>query len=369
MQVKWSKLHIDENELNNLIEVVKSGWMSSGPKVKEFEDRIAGYVGVKHAIAVNSGTAALDVALKCLKIQPADEVIVPAMTYIATAHAVCYQGAIPIFADIDPRTFTIDPEKIEEKITKKTKCIIPVDYAGQGPDYDRIRKIAQKHHLYVVEDGAPGLFGKYKGKPLCSMGDISITSFHVAKIVSTIEGGMIFTNNDEYNRMARIIRWQGEDPNKKYYHPMLGFNFRMTDLHAAIGLAQTEPKRVAELLKRRHLAVDYYNQQLKKDPRITLPYVSPYNEHSWFLYPILLQHRDSINSYLLEQDIAVNVSWPLPVYHQEFYRQFAKEPCPVAERMTNQVMCLPLYYGITRQEQDYVVKHLFDAIEKFSKQP
>lgn len=359
-------MYFDDDEMKNVVEVIKSRWVGTGPKVKEFEARMAQYVGVKHAIATSNGTAALDVAFKCLEIQPGDEIIIPALTYIATAHAVCYQGAVPVFADIDPRTFTIDPADIERKITRKTRCIIPVDYAGQGPDYDRVLAIARKHKLFVVEDGAPGLCGEYKGKKLCSFGDLAITSFHIAKIFTTVEGGMVFTNSDEYDRRARIIRWQGEDPDHKYIHPLLGFNHRMTDLNAAIGLAQTTAERIKNVLASRKQGADYYFSRLRGVPNITLPHVAPDVTHPWFLFPVLVPNRDKVQAMLLEKGIRVNVSWPLAVYQQEPYKKFKREACPVAERVTREVMCLPLFYQISREEQDYVIEHLQAVLEKCS---
>lgn len=364
MQIPWSKLYFDDDELNNVIEVVKSRWVSTGPKVEEFERRLADYVGVKYAVAVSSGTAALDIALKILGITPEDEVIIPAMTYIATANAVSYQNATPVFADIDPKTYTIDPADIESRITSRTKCIIPVDYAGHAADYDRIGKIARQHNLFIVEDGAPGLCGQYKDRMLCSFGDMAITSFHVAKIFTTVEGGMIFTDNKEYYEKARIIRWQGEDPNHKYHHPLVGFNYRMTDLHAAIGLAQTSPRRIEKVLASRRQAADYYRARLRGIPSVTLPYVSPDCVHPWFLFPILIPNRDKIQQYLFDKDIKANVSWPLVIYRQEPYRKFKKTPCPVSERITNEILCLPLFYQISREEQDCVIEQLLAGLEK-----
>lgn len=364
--IPWSKFYYDEDEKKQVLEVFETGWFSSGPKVEEFEKRMAAYVGVKYAVAVSTGTAALDIALKIVGVKRDDEVIIPAMTYIATANAVCYQDATPVFADIDPKTYTICPQEIEKLITPRTRCIIPVDYAGHAADYDAINAIARKHKLAVVEDGAPGLCGSYKGKKLCSFGDIAITSFHVAKIFSTIEGGMLFTNNEEYYKKARIIRWQGEDPKKKYYHPLVGFNYRMTDLHAAIGLAQTSAKRIAAVLESRRTGAEYYLKRLAGVPGITLPYVSPDCEHPWFLFPTLVNNRDAIQQFLLEKGVKANVSWPLPVYKQEAYEKYQHYDCPVTEKVTSSVLCLPLYFKITKDDQDYVIETLLAALEKFS---
>lgn len=362
MKVPWSKLFLNEDELNGVIDVIKSNWLSMGPKVKEFEEKMASYVRIKHAIAVNSGTAALDIALKVLGITSNDEVIVPAMTYIATANAVLYQHAIPVFADIDTRTFNIDPDDVKRKITSKTKCIIPIDYGGQSADYERLEQIAQENNLFLVEDGAPGLGGEYKGKKICSFGDIAITSFHAAKNFTTVEGGMIFTNNDEYAKKARVIRAQGEDPDNKYHHPVLGHNFRMTDINAAIGLAQTA--RMEKVLSSRRRAAEYYISKLRDYKSITIPYVKTDCVHAWFLFPILISNRDKVKNYLFEKDITANVSWPMPVYDQKIYKPFKKGICPVAEEITKKNLCLPMYYQITREEQDYVIEHLIDAVER-----
>lgn len=361
MQVPWAMPYINGEELNEIIETVKSGWLSMGPRVERFEQIISEFIGVKHCIAVNSGTAALDIALKVLDIQPGDEVIVPAFTYIATANSVLYQHAVPVFADVDPRTYTLDSNDVIRKITSKTKCLLPVDYAGQAADFDALREIAIKHHLHIVEDGAPGFGGEYKGRKLCSLGDVSIASFHMAKIFTTVEGGMVFTNDDELAKLARMIRSQGEDPNRKYYHPILGHNYRMSDLHAAVGLAQM--KRIKEILSKRAELSLYYTEHLKDCSGIIIPHVAEGNKHAWFLYPILVNNRDVVKNYLSEKGISINVSWPLPVYEQEFYKQLKTEPCRVTEDITKKILCLPLYYTMKQDEQDYVIDCLKRAVE------
>lgn len=364
MKIPWSKLYLDEKELNGVINVVKSGWLSMGPKVQEFEGRMANYVGVKHAIAVSSGTAALDIALKLLGINDDDEVIVPAMAYIATANSVLYQHAVPVFADIDSRTFNIDPDDVKKKITEKTKCIIPIDYGGQSADYEKLKKIAYENNIYIVEDGAPGLGGEYKGKKLCSFGDISTTSFHVAKNFTTIEGGMIFTNNDEYDKKARIILSQGEDPGRKYHHIFLGHNYRMTDINASIGIAQTS--RIEKVLDSKREAAKYYISKLCNHNSIVIPHVKDDCVHAWFLFPILISNRDKVKDYLAEKGIGTNVSWPIPIYDQEIFKPFKKEKCLVAEEITKKILCLPIFYKISKEEQDYVVEHLINAVERFT---
>lgn len=364
MKIPWANPYFSEGELDEVIDTVKSTWLTMGPKVRQFEDKISNFIGVKHCVAVNSGTAALDVALKVLNIQPGDEVIVPAMTYIATANAVLYQHATPIFVDVDEKTYNMDPNDVMRKVTGKTKCILPIDYGGQGADFDALREIADEHNLYLVEDGAPGFGGEYRGKKLCSLGHISITSFHAAKVITTVEGGMLLTDNAQWDRIARIVRSQGEDPDRKYLHPYLGHNYRMTDLHAAVGLAQIA--RIKEVLKKRAALAEYYTKNLKGIKSITTPYVAPGNKHAWFLYPVLVEHRDAVRQYLADNGIGTNVSWPVPVYKQPFYQKYAKGECPVAERITKTILDLPIYYTMTTKEQDYVIENIRAAMGKLT---
>jgi len=363
VKIPWANPYFSDEELDEVVDTVKSTWLTMGPKVKQFEHKIADFIGVKHCIAVNSGTAALDVALKVLDIQPGDEVIVPAMTYIATANAVLYQHATPVFADINEKTYNVDPSDVVKKITGKTKCILPIDYGGQGADFEKLRGIADKYNLYLVEDGAPGFGGEYRGKRLCSLGHISITSFHAAKVFTTVEGGMLFTDNDEWARIARIIRSQGEDPDRKYYHPYLGHNYRLTDLHAAIGLAQIT--RIKEVLGKRAALAEYYTKNLTGIKSITTPYVASGNKHAWFLYPIRVEHRDAVKQYLADHGIGTNISWPMPVYRQPLYQRYAGDECPVAERVAKTILNLPMYHTMTTAEQDYVIENIRAAVNKF----
>ncbi len=360
MQVPWAKLYLGPEEVEAVNECFETGWVSMGNKVLEFERKMAERVGVRYAIAVNSGTAALDAALKCLNVAPGDEVIVPAFAYIATANCVLYQHAIPVFADIDPLTFNIDPADVKRKISPKTKGIIAIDYGGHPAEFDELQKISKDNNLFLIEDGAPGLGGSYKGKKLCSFGDIAITSFHAAKIFTTIEGGMIFTDNEEVDRKSRIIRSQGEDPNRKYHHPLLGHNFRMTDINAAIGLAQTS--RMEEVLSNRAEAARFYTEHLHELPEVVVPTVLQDCTHAWFLYPVLIPRRDSVREILEAKGIGTNVFWPLAVYDQETFRHYKREICPVAEETTKKVLCLPLFYGITEKELSYVCQGLKEAL-------
>ncbi|NQU99168.1 MAG: DegT/DnrJ/EryC1/StrS aminotransferase family protein, partial [Parcubacteria group bacterium] len=237
--IQVSKPSLGREELNNVMEAIKSSWISSkGKFITEFEENFAEYCGVKYGIATANGTVALHLALKALKISKGDEVIVPDLTFIATANVVTYCNAKPIFIDSNPDYWCIDPEKIEEKITTKTKAIIPVHLYGHPCDMDAITKIAKKYGLYVIEDAAEAHGAGYKGKKVGSFGDISCFSFYGNKIITTGEGGMCLTNNQKLAERMKILRDHGMSPDKRYWYDVIGFNYRMTNIQAAIGVAQ-----------------------------------------------------------------------------------------------------------------------------------
>jgi len=360
MKIPWVRPYIGTEEWEAVKGCFEANWLSMGDKVKEFEGLMSNLVQSTYAIAVNSGTAALDIALNLIGVKEGDEVIIPALSYIATGNAVLYQKATPIFADVDPHTYTISPESVQQKITCKTKAVIVIDYAGLTVDYDALRDVLKDKEISLIEDAASGLGGKYKGKPLCSRGDIGITSFHMAKIFTSVEGGMLFTEEEKFDRMARMIRSQGENPSLKYFYPVIGHNYRMSDLHAAIGLEQV--KRFEIILKRRQEIANYYSKALSEIKGIVVPKVSEGNKHAWFLYSILVPRRDEVALRLKEKGIETNVCWPTPIYEQEIYRKYFKEECPCAKRVTESVLCLPIYYEMTETEQDYVIRHLKDSI-------
>ncbi|TAJ10905.1 MAG: aminotransferase class I/II-fold pyridoxal phosphate-dependent enzyme [Nitrospirae bacterium] len=366
-KIPWAIPYIGEEEQNEVADTVRSAWVTMGPKVARLEREMAAYVGVKYAVAVSSGTAALDVALKVLHIGPGDEVIVPALTYIATANAVLYQHATPVLADVDPTTFNLDPEDVRRRITPRTKCIMPIDYGGQSADYDALGRIAREHGLALVEDGAQSLGGEYKGRRLCSFGVMSTVSFHAAKVITSVEGGMVLTDDEKLADLARVLRNQGEDPVNKYHHAVLGHNYRMTDLHAAVGLAQF--RRLNEVLRRRAEIADFYTKRLTGlEGKLTLPAVAPERRHAWFFYPVLLHNRDEVVGYLKEKGIDTRIAWPLPIHKQPLYRSFFEGArFPVAERLADSVLNLPLYYEMSEEEAQYVVMHLKDAVTRAGK--
>jgi len=360
--VPWARPYFGSEERARLLEVFESGWLSQGRVVRELEERVEKLTSSAYCLAVNSGTAALDIALKLFGVRPGDEIVVPAFSYIASATCVLYQGATPVFADVDPVTYTLDPADVRRVITPRTRGIVAVDYAGQAPPWDELRAIASERGLFVVEDAAPSLGGRYRGRSLGTLGDVGITSFHVAKTFSAVEGGMVFTEREDLCRTAAMIRSQGESPTEKYWHPVLGHNYRMSDLHAAVGLAQLE--RYEEVLRSRADAAARYTAQFRGMADVRVPEVAPDNEHAWFLYPVLVPNRDAVRRELRERGIETNVSWPRPIYDQLPFAPFRQRTCPVSERICREVLCLPLYYGMTADEQELVVKALGEAVER-----
>lgn len=361
-KVPWARPYFGSAEVDMVSNTLATGWLSQGEKVRALEERLRELTDAPFTVAMNSGTAALDVALKLMGVQPSDEVLVPAFAYIASVNCVLYQGARPVFVDIDPRTFNLSVASARERITSSCKGMVIIDYAGQAAAWDELRSFAKEYGLFLVDDAAPALGGRYRGKALGTLGDVGVTSFHAAKTFTTVEGGMLFLHDSKLDSRARRIRSHGESPEVKYRHLELGHNYRMTDLHAAVGLAQFS--RYYEVLTDRARAASYYSEHLKDITGITIPQVLPGNEHAWFLYPILVEQRDQVRDRLAEMGIDTNISWPYPAYEQPYLKRYYSSPCPVTEEVCRKVLCLPLYYGITQAEQDYIVSSIEQALSE-----
>ena len=269
IKIPWAKPDIGNEELLEIKKSFKSNWLTQGPKVKLLEKKLAKYFGAKYAVAVSNGTAALDIAYKAIGIKQGDEIIMPAISYFSTASMVSYQKAIPVFVDIKENDINIDPLKIEKAITKKTKAISFIDYGGNPADFPEIKKIAKKYSLKIIQDGAQSIGGKRFKKPIGALGDISTTSFHMAKILSTVEGGMILTNNKKYYKEILIRRSHGEKKAGDYIHNVLAQNARMTDIQASIGLAQY--RKLNFFLRSRRKVAKTYNNYFKDIKNVTLP--------------------------------------------------------------------------------------------------
>lgn len=295
------------------------------------------YVGSPHAIAVSNGTAALDVALKLLNVGPGDEVLVPAFTYIATANSVLFNHAKPVFVDVDD-TLCIDPRKIEAAITPKTKVVVVVDQGGNPCDYDPLLAVTNRHGIPVVVDGAQSLGSIYKGRKCCTHGKVNTTSFHAAKILTTVEGGMLFVEEPALAERARSLRNQGET-GKKYVHDYLGFNYRMTDLSAAFGVRQVG--RFEDTLLRRRRLVDLYREALAG--AVEFPREIPGTRSCYFLFIILVDCRDALADFLHSHGIDTRITYPMPINKQPVYSDYRNEEYPCSERACKRALSLPLY--------------------------
>lgn len=351
-----SKPALIGKEKEYVLDCLESSWISSNGKYIElFESRFAEYMGVKHALSCCNGTVALHLALLALGIGLGDEVIVPTLTYVATANAVKYTGATPVFADSESDTWNIDPEKIEEFITNKTKAIIPVPLYGHPCDMDAIMDISRKHGLYIVEDAAEALGAEYKGRKCGSIADISIFSFYGNKTLTTGEGGMVVTNDDALAEMVRLLKGQGMDQKRRYWFPVVGYNYRMTNIEAAIGLAQLE--NIGKFLEKRRLIAMWYSENLKDIPGITLPVEKDYALHSYWMYTILIEdgfgkNRDEVIELLQRNGVETRpVFYPMhvmPVYKEDSDR------LKCAEGIALKGINLPTFYELTNEDVEFI---------------
>jgi perosamine synthetase len=365
-KISWFKPNIGKEELKQIHSSFKSNWLTQGPKVKEFEKKMASYCKAPYAVAVSNGTTAIDIALKAINIKQGDEVILPAMSYFSTASMISYQNATPVFVDIDKDTFNIDTKKIQKAINKKTKAVMFIDYGGNPSDIDKIISIAKKNNIQVLQDGAQSLGGLYKGRPTGANAKISTMSFHMAKIMSCVEGGMVFTHSKKLYEDIKMRRSHGENKPGDYKHNILGTNARMTDLNAGIGLAQF--KKLNYFIKQRKKIAKYYDSLIKDINEISKIKTIPFSSNSYFFYPILLKNRDKIAKRLKSHyGIDTRVAYSLPIYNQAIYKKklnkYKKFPCPVAEKITKTILNLPMYPALKFSEIKYIVNSLKQEIK------
>ena len=357
IKVPIAKPIIGEEDIENVVEVLKSGMIAQGPKVMEFEEKFANWIGAKYGIATNSGTSALHVALLACGIGEGDEVITTPFTFIAT-------GATPVFADIDLDTYTIDPDKIEDLITDKTKAILPVQLYGQAADMDKIREIAEKHDLKIIEDAAQAHGAEYNGEKVGTLGDMACFSFYPTKNMTTSEGGMITTDDEELAKKAQMFRAHGAS--ERYHHDEIGYNFRMTDIAAAIGLAQL--KVIDEFNDKRISNANYLNEQLKDVEGIVTPKSPDNYKHVYHQYTILVEkgNRDEWVEFLTNKGIGTGIHYPIPLYNQPIYKKLGIEgDCPLAEKAADNVISLPVHPSLTKEDLDLVVDAVKEASAKF----
>lgn len=341
-----SKPEIGKEEIEAVTEVLQSGMLAQGEVVEEFEDKFAAYIGTDYAIATNSGTSALHTALASVGINSGDEVITTAFSFFATASCVLMQNATPVFVDINPKTYNIDPSKIEAKLSERTRAIIPVHLYGQPCEMSEILKIAKEHNLVVIEDAAQAHGAEYKATKVGSIGDIGVFSFYSTKNIITGEGGMITTNNEEIAERARMIRNHGQT--KRYFHDCLGYNYRMTNIAAAIGLVQL--KKIDMLNLKRMSNARYYGEQfnLKK------PYVSQNVKHVFHQYTIRVKDREKFIAHLERHGVGYGIYYPVPLPSQPLFN--SEGAFPEAELASKEVVSIPVNPSLKRADVEKVVK-------------
>jgi dTDP-4-amino-4,6-dideoxygalactose transaminase len=352
--INISQPHIGEDEKAAVLQVLESGQLAQGPRVKEFEEQFAVWSGTKFAVATSSGTTALHVALLAHGIGEGDEVITTPFSFIASANCVLYTGARPVFVDIEPDYFMIDPAAIEKAITPKTKAILPVHLFGQAADMDPIAELAKKYNLAIIEDACQSHGAKYHNKTVGAWGT-ACYSFYPTKNMTTIEGGMITTNDPDIADRARLIRNHGSP--KRYLHTSLGYNFRMTDLQAAIGLVQL--KLVDEWNHRRQANAGYLTAKLTGLPGIQPPRVREGSEHVFHQYTIRSESRDSLLEKLTQKGIGSGVYYPIPIHQQPLYKELGFDvDLPVAEAASLQVLSIPVHPGLNQSNLNEIVASL-----------
>lgn len=371
--IPYGRQTIEEDDIQAVVDVLRSDYLTTGPKIAEFEKMVADYVGAKYAVAISNGTSALHAVCFAAGIQPGDEVITTPLTFAASSNCVLYCGGTPVFADVDPKTYNIDPEDIRRKITDKTKAIIAVHLAGQPCDMDEIHKIAKEHDLLIIEDGAHALGSVYKGKKVGTLSDMTTFSFHPVKPITTGEGGMIVTDNEEFYKKMMLFRSHGitRDENLMtrndgpwFYQQLdLGYNYRITDIQCALGCSQM--KKLDRFLARRKEIVARYNEAFADCENIITPYQLPDTESGWHLYIVQVKNCDrrKVFEALREQGIAVNVHY-IPVYMHPYYQEHGYKDvhCKNAEEIYSHILSLPLYPTLTKEQQEYVIETLKHVI-------
>lgn len=373
-----ARASLQQEELSAVQEVLKSGWLTTGAKVKEFEENMQQYLNCKKAIGLTSCTGGLHIALAALNIKPEDEVIVPTYTFAASAHVVAWLGAKPVLVDVEKDTFNIDPQRIEKAITSKTKAIMPVHFAGHSCDMDAITNLAKKHHLFVIEDAAHAIGTEYKGTKIGNFGDATVFSFYVTKTMTTAEGGMIVTNNEELGKKLKRFSYFGVDKDAfnrysekgTWYYEIvdLGYKYNMDNVQGALGVEQL--KKIESFIQKRRILAQHYTKLLKKIPGIIPPTEKAYTRHSYHLYPILIEpervslNREQFINKLKEWNIGSSVHF-IPLHLHPYYQKvygYKKGDFPVAEDLYDREISLPLFPDMTLQDVEYVVECIKEII-------
>lgn len=365
MNIPLAQPDITDLEKRYVLDVLSTPNLSLGPKVAEFEEALADRAGVKHAVAVNSGTSALHLIVQALGIGPGDEVITTPFSFVASSNCILFEKAKPVFVDIDPMTLNIDPSQVENAITARTKAILGVDVFGQPADWDALRRVAVQHDLLLIEDSAEAIGAEYKGRRAGGLGDAGIFSFYPNKQVTTGEGGAVLTDDEAIARFCRSVRNQGRSEHAEWLeHERLGYNYRISDINCALGLAQMQ--RLDEILAARARVADMYNQRLAHISGVTIPYVAPEVKMSWFVYVIRLaeeyqqEHRDHLIKSLRQEGIGCRDYFPT-IHLSTLYRQlfgYSEGAFPVTESVAARTIALPFHNRLSEKEVDEVVSTL-----------
>lgn len=355
-----AKPAIGAEEEKAVLEVLNSGMLAQGERVKQFEEKFAGYVETKYAVATNNGTAALHTALLAAGIESCDEVITTPFSFIATANAILYCGAKPVFADIDEKTFNIGAEEIKEKLTGKTKALLLVHLYGQTCEMSALSEICEDHKLKLIEDACQAHGAEYRKKKAGSFGDCAAFSFYPTKNMTTGEGGMVATNDRKIAEKARAIRDHGSS--RKYHHEILGYNYRMTEIAAAMGIEQL--KKIDALNQKRIRNAQVLTKGIQKIRGLVLPYILPDVKHVFNQYTIRVTKefclsRDELAGELNEKGIKAGVYYPLPIHRQVLYRRLGyKEKLPEAEKASKEVLSLPVHPSVSEKELQFIISSI-----------
>lgn len=358
--------YIGEEDAQAVYEVVKSGWISMGKKVRELEDFVCDYIGVKHAVTFNNGTSSLHAALLAVGVESGDEVLVPTLSYISSANTILFCGATPVFCDAEPKTFNVTAVELQRRATSKTKAVMTVDLKGLPADYDSIMEFSQNNNIPIVSDSAESFGAVYKQKRVGGQCPIHSFSFFANKNITMGEGGMITTNDDELADKCRVVRNQGQS--ERYVHVVVGNNYRPTDYAAALGLEQV--KRIEWIMEEKQKIAEYYNKAFKNHPLIEIPYVPEYaTRHSWYMYCLTLAEsidRDKVVNILKENGVDSRLSFP-PIHLQPIYREmfgYKEGDFELSEKIFSRFIDIPCWVNMGKARMERVIEYVFDAVEK-----
>ncbi|MCL5958532.1 MAG: UDP-4-amino-4,6-dideoxy-N-acetyl-beta-L-altrosamine transaminase [Chloroflexi bacterium] len=377
----YGRQQIDEDDIRAVVDVLRSDWITTGPKVAEFEEKLAEYVDARYAVSFSSGTAALHGAAFAAGLGPGDEAIATPMTFCATANCLLYQHAKPVFADVCPDTLNIDPVEVAAKITPRTKAILPVDYAGHPVDLQEIVELAERHGLVIIEDACHALGAEYRGRRVGSISHMTVFSFHPVKHITSGEGGMVTTDDSRLAERLRTFRTHGinsaasqRQAEGRWYYEMvdLGYNYRLSDIGCALGVSQLD-KLDSNLARRRHIA-EMYSEAFQSIPHVQPPVVRSDANPAWHLYPVRLDldrlkaGRREVFGALRAEGLGVNVHY-IPVHLHPYYREqfgYRGGEFPVAERAYEELISLPMFHSMTDEDVEDVIEAVTKVLEHFS---